>query len=186
MNQIRKLLRLKSEESGSTLVEFAMTGLTSMIVLFCLLEWLWILYAYHFVSYAADQGARFASVRGTSWSTDETVSCSTTAPPSFTMVYNCQASASDVQNYVRSLAVGQGLYYGNVYIDYPNTTPSATDIWPGTKPSSTDSSTCSANAGTPLQGCYVYVRVTYTFTAIPFLQSSQLNLHATAQEVMQN
>src|SRR5580693_2497408 len=101
---MRKLLRLAREERGSTLVEFAMTALVLVGLVAGITQWVIGMYAYHFTTFAAEQGARFASMRGYTWSKNTATNCSTSTPPSFTMPYECTASSSDIQNYVKSLA----------------------------------------------------------------------------------
>jgi Flp pilus assembly protein TadG len=172
---MRKLFRLAREERGSTLVEFAMTTLLLVALLAGVLQWMLAMYAYHFTTYAAQEGARFAAVRGYTWSKSKTTNCSTSAPPSFTMPYECTASATDIQNYVQSLATG-GINSSNVTI---NTTTSY--VWPGTTPDNTTTG-CTTNANS--QGCMVKVTVSYTFSFLPFLKSPSLTLGATSENAI--
>jgi Flp pilus assembly protein TadG len=172
---MQKLLRLAREEHGSSLVEFAMTALLLVVLLSGVLQWMLAMYAYHFTTFAAQQGARFASVRGYTWSKSETTNCSTSAPPSFTMPYECTVSASDIQNYVQSLAPG-GINITNLTI---NTTSSY--VWPGETPDNTTTG-CTTNANS--QGCMVKVTVTYTFSLLPFLKNPNLSMAATSESVI--
>lgn len=172
-----KLLRMAREERGSALVEFAIVAWLMVLLLFGIFECGYAMYAYHYTTWAAQQGARFAELRGHTWSKDSTQNCSTTAPPSFTMVYDCTASATDIQNFVQSLATG-GLNYSNVTI---NTTSSS--LWPATTPACTSScSACATNANS--QGCLVKVTVSYTFNPLPFLKMSSLSMSATSEKVI--
>lgn len=174
--KMRKLVRLVREERGSELVEFAMTALMLMGLIAGMFEFALAMYAYHFVSSAAQQGVRFAIVRGYTWSKDETTSCSTSAPPSFTTAYDCTASSTDIQNYVQSLATF-GINTSNVTID----TTSA-DVWPGTTP---DAVACSP---TNSQGCLVKVKVSYTFNffknVYPLSNLPGLSMSATSEGVI--
>lgn len=172
-----KLFRLAREERGSELVEFAMTAWLLVLVLFGVYQWGYAMYAYHFVTYAAEEGSRFATVRGHTWSEYETTSCSTSAPPSFTLKYTCEASSGDIQNYVQSLATG-AINYKNVTID-----ETSSDLWPGTTPDCT--SACSACTTTNSKGCFVKVKVSYTFNFVPFLKITALTMTATSQNVIQ-
>lgn len=148
---IRRLRRLAREEHGAELVEFAMTVLILMSLLVGAIGFTLAMYTYHFVSSAAQQGMRFAVVRGYTWSKNVTANCSTSST-NFAMVYDCTASATDIQNYVQSLATA-GINPANVAI---NTDGSY--VWPGNTPAG---GTCSpANS----QGCLVKVTVSYTFT----------------------
>jgi Flp pilus assembly protein TadG len=172
---MQKLFRLARDERGSSLVEFAMTALLLIVLVSGVLQWMLAMYAYHFTSYAAQQGARFAAVRGYSWSKSKTTNCSTSAPPSFTMPYECTASATDIQNYVQNLATG-GINASNVTI---NTTSSY--VWPGETPDNTTTG-CTTNANS--QGCMVKVTVSYTFTFLPIIKSPSLTMTATSENVI--
>jgi Flp pilus assembly protein TadG len=171
---IPKIFRLVREERGSELVEFATTAWVLMLLLIGTFEGAYAMYAYHFTTYAAQQGTRFAMVRGYTWSKDLTTNCATTAPPNFTMPYTCTASATDIQNYVRSLATG-GINPSSVTI---NTTGSW--IWPGTTPDNTTTNCSTANS----QGCMVRVTVNYAFNALPFLSKLNLSISATSEKVI--
>jgi Flp pilus assembly protein TadG len=168
----RRLLRLAREEQGGGLLEFVISAWLLLITVFGVLEFGMGMYAYHFVSAAAQQGARYAIVRGAHWTT----ACSTSAPPQFSMNYDCKAASSDVQNYVKSLT-SMGLNPASV---------TATATWPGTTPDCTSScSACSTSAENP--GCMVKVQVTYSFNFLPlrFLPQTALTLSGAAEKVIQ-
>lgn len=76
------------------------------------------MYAYRIVTFGAQHATRYASVRGASWNS----SCTTSAPPSFAMSFGCTATASDVQNYVKSLG-GFNSSKVTVATTWPGTTP---------------------------------------------------------------
>jgi len=172
-NRIRmqKLLRLVREESGVELVEFAMTALLLMTLMFGIFEFGIGMYTYHFVSYAAQEGTRFAMVRGNTWSENVATNCTTSAPPNFTMAYGCTATSTDIQNYVQSLASG-GISPSKVTI---NTTNSY--VWPGKTPDGSTTGCTQANS----QGCLVKVTVSYSFKFLPFLKLSALPISATSE-----
>lgn len=146
-----------AEESGSELVEFALTCVVLFMLVFGVIECSLALYANHFVSYAASEGARYAMVRGTTWAG---TSCSS---PTTAL---CQADKNSVTAYVQSLIPG-GIT-GTV-------TPTVT--WsplPG-------GSGCSV----PDPGCVVTVKVKYPFTLqIPFVPVQVINLESTAAMVV--
>ena len=167
----RKLVRLGGEESGAGLVEFALTLWVLILVLFGIYQWAFALYAYHFTSFAAQQGTRFAMVRGYTWSKNKTTNCSSSAPPSFTMVYDCTASNSDIQNFVQSLATG-GINPGNVTVS---------SSWPGTNP---DGVATGCTTYPNSQGCMVKVTVSYTCNYIPFLPKASVTMSATSEKVI--
>ncbi len=173
---MQKLLRLAREENGAELVEFAVTSLVLITLMFTIFNWMLGMYVYHFTSYAAQQATRFAIVRGYTWSKNTTESCSTSAPPNFTMPYNCTASATDIQNYVQSLA-GPLIVPSGLTI---NTTSSS--VWPGQTP---DGATgpCTPNANS--KGCLVKVVVSYSFSFFPIMKLSALPMTATSEKVIQ-
>jgi Flp pilus assembly protein TadG len=168
---MRKLRGFVREESGSELVEFTMSAAALMFILLVLIETMWAVYAYHFTTYAAQQGARFAMVRGYTWSHYVSEPCSTTYP-GFTMPYSCTASQSDVQNYVDSLATG-GINPSKITV---------TANWTGTAVDGSGPTTCGTTNNQA--GCLVQVKVAYTFNYLPFLTSSGLNLSATSEKVI--
>ncbi len=171
---MRKRLRLLREERGTALVEFAMTAWLLILLLFGVFQWMFAMYAYHFTTYAAQQGTRFAMVRGNTWSKNISTNCSTSAPPNFTMVYDCTASITDIQNYVQSLAT-TGINASNVTI---NTTSSY--VWPGKTPDNTTTGCSTANS----QGCLVKVTVSYTFNFLPSMPMTAVNMSATSEKVI--
>lgn len=167
---MQRLFRLVREEHGAELVEFAMTGLLLMTVLFGVFAWMYAMYAYDFTSYAAQQGSRFAEVRGYTWSANVGTSCSTSST-NFTIPYDCTASSNDIQNYVQSLAPG-GISASNVTVN---------SSWPGTTPDGTTTG-CTINANS--QGCMVKVKVNYSFNFFPFMNLSALSMSATSEKVI--
>jgi Flp pilus assembly protein TadG len=167
---MQTLFRLAREERGVELVEFAIVAWVLMIVLFGLIRFGVALYSYHFTTYAAQEGSRFAMVRGASWSEHEAVGCGTSST-NFTMVYDCTALASDIQNYVQSLVTG-GINVNDL---------SANTTWPGNTPSGTAGS-CATTPND--QGCLVKVTVNYTFNFIPYLRMTAWSMSATSEKVI--
>ncbi len=166
-----KVIRLARDEQGAELVEFAMASLILMMLLCGVFEIAYAMYAYHFTTYASQQGARFAMVRGQTWSKNTPTNCATTYP-GFTMAFDCTAQSSDIQNYVESLSTG-GIDPGNITVSSNN--------WPGT--SATGATTaCTANANAP--GCLVKVTVGYNFNLIPFLHVTALSMSATSEKTI--
>jgi len=164
------------EERGSNLVEFSLVATLLFLLLIGIIDCSLAFYSYHFVSSAAEEATRYAAVRGADWSS----TCSTSAPPNFSLGYDCSASASDIQNYVQSLAP-PGIVASSITID---TTSSY--VWPGTTPdcSTGPCTPCSTNSNG--QGCFVRVQVSYPFQfTLPLLPQSSLNLTATSEKVIQ-
>lgn len=144
----RRLKILLHDERGTELVEFAISALVIFTVFFAIIEFSMAMYAYHFVSSAAQAGARYAIVRGADWS----AACSTSAPPNFAVNFSCNASASDVSNYVKNLATA-GIDPSRITV---------TTTWPGTTPDCTKN--CTACSPANSQGCLVKVNVNYVYT----------------------
>jgi Flp pilus assembly protein TadG len=166
----RQLARAARDESGSELVEFAAASTLLLMVLFGIFGVCLIAYSDYFVSYAAQEGARYAMVRGNGWSS----ACSTTQPPNFTITFGCTAASSDVQNYVQSLTM-PGINQSNI---------TATTTWPGITPDC--SSNCSACTSSNSTGCMVKVVVSYSFgLMLPFLSKSTATVTGTSEKVIQ-
>lgn len=179
--EMQMLFRLARQERGVALVEFAMTLWVLMLLVGGVIQCGLALYAYHFMTYAAEQGARYAEVRGSTWSENTPTYCGTSAPPSFTMMYSCTAAPGDIQNFVQSLAAG-GIFGANgsaVTVD-----ESGAHLWPGTTPCSLSSGCPACTSGSATPGCIVKVKVMYTFHLIPFLPVSGLTMSGTSQQVI--
>ena len=82
------------EESGSELVEFALSSSLLLLVIFGIMDCSRALYTYHYVAQAARLGTRYAAVRGVS----------ATGLLCGTSPFQCVATASDVSNYVKSIS----------------------------------------------------------------------------------
>jgi Flp pilus assembly protein TadG len=161
-NAARPLLKLIRDNRGSELVEFALSAAMLLTLMLGILDCCRALYAYHFVSWAAQQGTRYAAVRGADWGS----ACATTA------TFNCNAKGTDVVNYVQSL-VNPGISVSALTV---------TPTWPGT----TVSGSSSACAAKNTQGCMVKVQVSYTFNYIlPFMPRSAMTFNATSERPIQ-
>ncbi len=172
---LQRLLRLAREEGGTELVEFSLAALFLIIIMFGIFDSMLEVYAIHFATYAAQQGTRFAMVRGHTWSKNTPTNCSTSQPPNFTMVYNCTASSTDIQNYVQSLAT-PGINASNVTIN-----ETSSYVWPGQTPDGTTTG-CTTNANSP--GCLVKVTVSYNFNFMPLLKLITFPISATSEKVI--
>jgi Flp pilus assembly protein TadG len=166
-----KMKRLRSflgDECGRELLEFALSSTILITMVLGIVDVSRALYVYHFVTHAAQDGARYAMVRGDDW----TSSCSTSAPPSFTMTFGCKAANTDVQNYVESLAL---VNKNNLHVS---------TTWPQTTP---DCSTgCSACATADSKGCMVKVNVQYDFTFdTVFFKQTTVTFSSTSEQVIQ-
>jgi len=150
-------LRLR-EEDGATLVEFAFVVILLLTTLFGIMGFGQALYSYHFVNHAAKEGARWASVNGSTCNNDS--SCNGAG-----YMNNGPASAGAISTYVQNL-VPPGITAANVV---------TTAAWPVQTNSPT---ICSAAVGTQpatsnYPGCTVQVQVAYAFNFIfPLLPTS--------------
>jgi Flp pilus assembly protein TadG len=142
-------------EGGSGLVEQALVLTVLLAVMFGIIDFGRALYTYHFVSEAAREATRWASVRGNT--------C-------VGLTGGCPAGGADVQTYVANVS-GMGL---------DSTKITATTSWPI---QSYSSPTCAGNIKNP--GCVVQVKVDYAFQFIlPFLPSAAFTMSSTSQMVI--
>lgn len=167
------MMRLRQRarsEAGSALVETAISATILLGILIGMMQGFLALYGYHYVSYAAREGSRWAMVRGSQCLTD-----SVTMP-------GCNAAQSDIQAYVQSLNF-PGIDSNNVTVTAAWNQPST----PTTSAPSVTWSTCST--GTPgscnVPGNMVVVNVTYAFPLnIPFMKSATLNMTSASSMVI--
>jgi Flp pilus assembly protein TadG len=171
MIDMQKRFRLAREERGSALVEFAVTVPLLVFLLFAVLDGMFTMYAYHYTAYAAQQGARFAMVRGATASENIPTPCGTSAPPNFTMKFDCTAQSSDIQNYVESLGA---INPSNLTVTYTplGTTPDGVTI------------PCSGLNSPYSKGCLLRVTASYTFDFLPLVSVTAVTMHATSEKVI--
>jgi len=88
----KPMARLRREECGSGLVEYAIIFMIFITMLLAIADFSRALYAYHFVSSQAREAARYAIVRG----------CTPAVPG------NCPtpATATDIENFVKNVPPG--------------------------------------------------------------------------------
>jgi Flp pilus assembly protein TadG len=146
---------LRRRQRGAGLVEQAIVLTLFLTVLFAIIDFGRALYTYHFVSNAAREASRWASVRG--------FTCTGLSG-------GCPAGDPDVQTYVSNVS-GMGL---------DPTKITATTSWPIT---SFSSPTCGTQINNP--GCVVQVQVTYSYNFFfPFLPTSPITMQSTSQMVI--
>lgn len=144
----RILHQIGNDESGAEVVEFALAICVWIAGVFAIMYGSLALYASHFVGNAADEAARYAVVRGSTWSG---TSCSSTS------TLECDATTTDVSNYVISTLM-PGLSSSNLTV---------TTSWPGT---TSTGATCDTIYGSNSPNCLVEVQVNYSFSfPLPFL-----------------
>jgi Flp pilus assembly protein TadG len=156
-----------SEESGSSLVEMAISSSILFAVLFGLIYFGWAMYTYDFISDAAREGARYAIVRGSE--------C--------TGFSDCNATQTQIASYVKSLG-----YPG---LDASKLTVTA-EWWTVTQPGGA-ATTITDCGGTPKVGSVVcnepgnavQVSVQYDFPiSIPYWTSTTMSMVSRAQLVI--
>jgi Flp pilus assembly protein TadG len=145
-------------DSGSSLVEFALSASILMTLVFGVMVMSMALYSYHFISEAAREGTRYAMVRGSS--------CSTYGK--FTT--GCGATPAQIQTYVQGLGF-PGITAGNMTV---------TTTWPTTGAACTPTAIPCNNPGN-----LVKVVVSYQFPlTIPFVPARTLTMTSSSQMVI--
>jgi Flp pilus assembly protein TadG len=159
---MRRLKRLIYDEDAAELMEFALSASILFMLIFGIIEFCMLMYTGSFVAYAAQQGARYAMVRGSDWA----------SPCSTTLTYGCKAASSDVQNYVLSLP-------------HPGINLPASNIT--STPLNKTAAGVSCAASPYAQGCEIQVKVTYTFGMnIPWIPAASIPLSSTSIETIQD
>jgi Flp pilus assembly protein TadG len=164
----RLISPLLKSESGSGLVEYSIVFILLMTMLLAIADFSRALYAYHFVSNAAREAARYASVRGSTCGVDG--SCTTTNDASGVAgPFATQAAAkTDIQDFVKN--VPKGIVAAKLTIRPSWSNPSTL-------------SACTATFNAP--GCTVVVQVSYTFNFLSNLVSkSAWTFSSTSQEII--
>lgn len=157
---MRRLKSLICDEAGSELVEFTLAASLLFIMLFGIIEFCLLMYASTFVAYAAQQGTRYAMVRGSDW----TSSCASASS------YSCQATAANVQNYILGLS-------------HPGINLKATDITVTWLSTTASGAACTQYS----QGCQVEVNVRYNFGLnIPYIPATSIPIASTSIETIQD
>lgn len=150
-------------DAGQALVEFALIFPVLSAMIFGVFEFAIAFYTYHYVSYAAREGTRYAIVRGSLSCTD-----SATMP-------GCNATADQISTYVKG--------FGYPGINPASTTVNTTWLSPTAGANPTWSACTVAPCNAP--GNLVQVQVNYAFPlGIPFWGSSTINISSTSQMVI--
>lgn len=141
-NNRRVWPRILNDESGANMVEVAIASLIMFTMMFSILQFSLVLYMHHFLALAAQEGSRYAIVRGSSWSS----ACSTTRKS------NCVANVQNVSDFVKSLSP----------ISSVSNSMQVSTTWPGTDANgSSNPSTSNCSLGSNSPGCAVKVEVSY-------------------------
>lgn len=152
--------RVWRDNAGSALVEFAISAVILVMVLFGIIECCFALYINDYVSDAARNAARYAIVRGSS--------C--------TGMPDCGITSAQLQTFLRNTR-------------YPGITPgnlTATATWLSVSAGTPATWTaCASQCNAPLNA--VKVQVNYAFTlGIPFWRTRSVTLSSTSQMVISN
>jgi Flp pilus assembly protein TadG len=151
-------------EEGSSLVETALSSSIVLALIFGILQMSLALYSYDCICEAAREGSRYAMVRGSA-------SCTNTSN-----LTNCNASADQVQTYVKSLGFPglNSAAYMHVLTIWLNASAAKPTTWVDCSPA-----VCNG------PGNLVQVQVTYQLPlSIPFWHSTVLSLGSTSQMVI--
>ena len=169
MNHSSAVHRFCRAERGETLIEFAVSAVITLSLLFGTMDLARALYTRHFISYAAQQGVRFAEVHGSGW----TSACNSQTGADYPNQLGCTASQADIEAYVRSLTPS----------GISSTDLSVSPQWPG---KDINGSTAVCGTTSNYAGCLVLVTVSYQFTyIIPFLPRAAQTFSSTSQAVIQ-
>jgi Flp pilus assembly protein TadG len=165
-------------ERGSTMVEFALTIMMLLVLLFGIVDFGRALYVYHYLANTARTATRWAAVNGATCGPGGSstacptcdASCNGTAP-----MNNGPASESDVENYVKSITP-PGINWNQVAV-------TACGTQGGTECPDSTLSACATTVNSP--GCAVQVTVKYNFPIlIPIVHNSVIPLSSTSEMVI--
>jgi Flp pilus assembly protein TadG len=153
--------REASSERGSAMYELAFVGIITFTLIFAIMDFSHAMYAYHFVSNAAREATRYASVRGSTFSS---------TPCAFpSVVYACETNLADIEAYVKS-TIPSGISVSSVSSSTTIPCPTSSTVgqvyvcakWGGVPTGA--AGTCPSNpGGGENPGCLVEVQVQYVY-----------------------
>lgn len=150
-------------EKGAAAVEFALSASVALAMLIGTFQLFMMFYTYHYVSFAAREGSRWALVRGSQCSSD-----SATMP-------DCGATQTEIQTYVQSLGFPgiNSSAYMTATVTWYSPSASTPTTW----------TACATVCNAP--GDLVSVTVNYAFpVAVPWVRATSYNLSSTSQMVI--
>jgi len=163
------------EETGSTLVETALSITILLVLVIGIMDACLMVYSYHFISNAAREGTRYAIVRGNTWTQPPWNYTGTCA--SYTSA-GCVATQQNIEDYVKSLS-------------FPGIDSSQITVTPTSYAANGSATSCEAATNTPppssaplcnARGNLIQVNVQYRFaTFIPFVPSQWLTMSSTSR-----
>jgi Flp pilus assembly protein TadG len=158
---MRRLKSLICDEDGAELAEFAIAATIFFGLFFGVITFCQVIYAGNMVAYAAQQGSRYAMVRGKDW----TNPCATIN----SMACYTPIDGSGVQSFILSLpAPGPNFTASNITV-----TPLLTNE---------DGGACAAWT----RGCRVTVLVSYPYQFSTMIFSKSISLTSTSTETIQD
>jgi Flp pilus assembly protein TadG len=150
------ILRAAHDESGTSLIEFSLCAMLLFMVVFGIMDMSRAVSVDHFLANAASEATRYASVRGSTYST----ACTSASAE------NCYATQSSINSYVQSITP----------LGVNSSSVAVAATWPGTTAAG---AACSGAANSP--GCTVKVKLTYSYNFIlAFLPKGAITLTSTA------
>jgi Flp pilus assembly protein TadG len=173
----RETRRGVRDERGAAIVEYALVFLIFSAIVFGILGMGQAMYAYHFVSHAAREGARYAAVRGFTCTSDNSCAASNSASG-----VAGPATGADVQTYVRNMAP--------TGIDSTKVTATSCGVSGGTACANSTPTICTAAVGTVAAqpnwpGCTTQVQVQYTYNfVVPLVHTGALTLTSSSDLII--
>lgn len=166
MRQRNQEIGAARKEQGAALVEYAFISIIFFTVVLATIDFGRALYAYHFVSHAAREGARWAAVNGFTCGN----SCNGTPP-----MNNGPASQTDVLNYVKNIAPAG--------IDSSNITVTACGVSGGPECADSTPRVCAGTPNDPT--CVVGIQVGYKFNFLfPLVRNNSATLSSSSEMVI--
>jgi Flp pilus assembly protein TadG len=158
-----ELRRLKGED-GNNLIEYALVFMLFMSMVLGIVDFSRALYTYHFLSNAAREATRYASVRGSTCNDDS--SCSAATPD----IGPAGPGNRVVQDYVATIVP-------------PGIDSSKVTVQPNWLVQASSPPICNTTINAP--GCTVVVQVSYNFTfVVPFIRSTSLPLSSSSEMII--
>jgi Flp pilus assembly protein TadG len=147
-------------ETGGTMVEAAVSLTLLLMVIFGIMDCSRALYVDHYVRYTAEEAARYAMVRGSTWKN---------APCTTATTESCTATSASVASLVDSITPPGIDTAHNLTV---------TTTWNGKTPTGLS---CTATSATNGPGCVVQVQIGYNFNfVLPFLPSKGILMQSSS------
>ena len=156
-------------DDGNNLIEVALTVIFYFLLLFGVIDFSRLMYAYHFVGHAAREGARWAIVNGSTCADD---------PDAASCPYANGAAQGDVATHVSNF-IPPGINKANVTVTAPCGVDGAAEC-----AASTAICTKTTDGSYNAPGCVVQVKVTYPYNFLTPLIGTTITLSSTSEMVI--